>query len=86
MVITVKVKTNSKENSFEGLKDNVFVIRIKEKPINGKANKALIKFFANKLNLNTALIKILSGETSHYKRLSIETKLSAEELIERLKL
>ena len=85
MVIRVKVKTNTKENSFEGLKEDLFVIKLKEKPEHGKANKALIKFFADKLDLKTVLIKILSGETSHYKRLSIETELNIEELIEKLK-
>jgi uncharacterized protein (TIGR00251 family) len=84
MIINIKVKTNAKENCFEGIRDNIVIIRIKEKPVKGKANKAVIKFLAYKLGINTNQIKILKGSSSQYKTLEIETNLDSELLIKRL--
>lgn len=85
MIIRIKVKANSKENKFEGLMGNFFVIRIKDKPENGKANKALIKFLANKLGINSSKIKILTGVTSQGKTLELDAPLDIQELIKQLK-
>jgi hypothetical protein len=84
MIINIKVKTNAKENCVEGLHENIVIVRIKEKPIKGKANKSIIKFLANKLGINTNQIRILKGLSSQYKTLEIATNLDSELLLKRL--
>ncbi|PIU62733.1 hypothetical protein COX58_00385 [archaeon CG_4_10_14_0_2_um_filter_Archaea_38_6] len=67
MIIAVKVKTNAKEQSVEK-KDNVYVVRLKNKPVKGRANKELLeileKFFKKK-------VRIISGFNASVKRVEL---------------
>jgi len=56
----VIIKTKAIKNSFEGYDENkkAYKINIKAKPIEGEANKELIKFFSKELNKK---IRIVSG-------------------------
>ncbi|MEM4245632.1 MAG: DUF167 domain-containing protein [Candidatus Nanoarchaeia archaeon] len=56
----LKVKTNAKENKIE-FKDGIYFVSIKEKPIEGKANKAIIKLFKKELKKNIRIIKGLKS-------------------------
>jgi len=49
----------------------VFVVRVGEAPIEGKANSAVIKALAENLNIASWRIKILSGSTSSNKVVEI---------------
>lgn len=60
MLFKVLVKTNSKENKIE-LKDGIYFVSIKEKPIEGKANRAIIKLFKKELNKNIRIVKGLKS-------------------------
>ncbi|MFH1210782.1 MAG: DUF167 domain-containing protein [archaeon] len=64
----LKVKANAKENKIE-LKDNTYSVSIKEKPIEGRANKAIIKLFKKELNKN---IRIIKGLKSNEKIIEIQ--------------
>lgn len=59
------------------------IVRIKEKPLEGKANKAIIGFFSRLLELPAAGIHISSGEKSTQKTLEIE--MESNKVIERLR-
>ena len=41
-------------------------------PEKGKANRALCEFVAEKLGVAKSRVRIISGETSHLKRIHIE--------------
>ena len=58
MVVYVRVKPNSKEESIEKISDKEYKVSLKEKAIDGKANIALIKLLAKEFNVNYKLIKI----------------------------
>ncbi len=62
------VKTNAKENKIE-LDGNTYRVSIKEKPVEGKANKAIIKLFKKELNQN---IRIIRGLKSREKTIEIQ--------------
>jgi len=64
----LKVKTNAKENKIE-LKEKTYFASIKEKPIEGKANKAIIKLFKKELNKT---IRIVKGLRSNEKVIEIQ--------------
>lgn len=46
-------------------------ISLKEPAVDNKANKALLKFFAKKLNIAQSNISIVNGELTKYKKLQI---------------
>ena len=68
--IEVKVTAGAKSNSFK--KENgLYYIRIMAKAIDGKANKSIIEFLAEELNLKKKDIEIIRGEKSVKKIISI---------------
>ncbi len=71
MVLDVRVKPNSKRESIK-LENGVLVIRVREKPTEGKANKAVLEKLAKRLGIAKSCIKIVSGEKSRNKRISID--------------
>ena len=68
MKFSLRVHANSSQERIEKTSDG-FEIWIKEKPINGKANTAIIKLFKKKLQKT---IKIVSGLTSNNKIIEIK--------------
>ena len=70
MNIEVKVKAGAKSNSFK-FENGAYSIRIMAKAIDGKANKAIIDFLADELNIKKRDIEILKGEKNSKKLISI---------------
>lgn len=71
MVLDVRVKPNSKKESIK-LENGVLVIRVREKPVEGKANRAVVEKLAKKLGIAKSCIEIVGGEKSRNKRISID--------------
>lgn len=71
--INIKVATNKKQNrilKYEG--ENSYRVELKAKPIEGRANKELIKYLAEVLGKRQDQITIIKGLHSHEKVLRIE--------------
>lgn len=66
----IKVIANSKNNSFEFLNDFI-KLKIKQKPIEGKANKAIIEYLSDLLKISKSKIKIVTGEKSDIKTIQV---------------
>jgi uncharacterized protein (TIGR00251 family) len=47
-------------------------IRLQAPPVEGKANRALIRFLADRLDVSPGHIELLSGETARTKRVRVE--------------
>lgn len=71
MIFKVKVIANAKLEKLEEIGENMLKVHLKEKPVEGKANKALIDFLADELELEKNKITILSGHTSNEKLVEI---------------
>lgn len=84
VMIRVRVKPNSREDSIEGVDEhhNALVVRVKGKAVEGRANRDLIGFLEEKLNLKE--LTIIKGHRSRMKLLVYETD-DPEGEIERLK-
>ena len=67
----LRVNANSKVNSIEFF-DNYIKIKINQKPIEGRANKAIIEYLAKYLNIPKSKIQILSGQNTSIKTIKIE--------------
>jgi uncharacterized protein (TIGR00251 family) len=70
--IRVKVAPSSKHQKVKLMSDNLtYKVYIQAPPEKGKANKELIKFIAQSLNINSQKVKIISGEFSEIKLIKI---------------
>jgi hypothetical protein len=72
MKIFVSVKPKSKIKKIEKTNENQFYVWVKEAPIKGKANKAVIDLLAEYFKVPKNCIKIISGKSCRKKIIKIE--------------
>ncbi len=70
--IAVKVQPGARKNVITGYSDSVLRVKIAAPPIEGKANKELIAYFSDILDVRKSAITIEKGQTSRNKLISIE--------------
>ncbi len=69
-VLKVKLKPGGRKDEILGLReDGVLLVEVKEPPVKGRANKALIKLLSKKSGVDKTNIEIKSGLTSRDKTL-----------------
>lgn len=78
MKVSVHVKPGSRKESIEWV-ENLFgektlVVKIREKPVDGEANKWLIKALSEFFDVSKSSISILHGHTSREKVVEIVGK------------
>ncbi|MEK7496034.1 MAG: DUF167 domain-containing protein [Patescibacteria group bacterium] len=71
MKIFIKANPNSKKEFVEKISDTNFVVAVKEPPIKGKANQAIIKALADFIGIAPSRLKIISGAVSRQKIIEI---------------
>lgn len=81
--IVVQVHPGAKRNEVLRLQDGVWHLKIAAPPVEGKANKELISFLSEILDVSKSQIAIEKGATSHKKLIAVEG-LAAEEVARRL--
>ena len=69
--IDVKVLPRSSKDEIVEKRDGVYRIKLSAPAIEGKANKALLKLLAKKLNVPKGEIEIISGKRSRMKSIRI---------------
>jgi uncharacterized protein (TIGR00251 family) len=74
MKISVTVKPNSKKGNLiiKNPEAEDYIIYLREKPVDGKANEALINFISKHFKTPKTRIKILKGATSNHKLIEID--------------
>jgi hypothetical protein len=72
MKIFVKAKPNSHQTSVERIDESHFVVSVKEPPVNGLANKGIVKILSDYFGVGQASVRIISGFTSKNKLVEIE--------------
>lgn len=82
-ILKVLVKANAKSNKIINFKDNILIVSVQSPAKEGKANKELINFLAEILNIGKSKISFKSGQNSQHKLLVING-FTKEELIEKL--
>jgi uncharacterized protein (TIGR00251 family) len=82
--LTIRVTPRARKTEFSGiLEDGTVRIRVSAPPVEGKANKALIKFLSKTLKVRKSQIEIVAGEKGLDKIVSI-LGMSAEQVQERI--
>ncbi|MBU1102243.1 DUF167 domain-containing protein [Patescibacteria group bacterium] len=67
MKIFVKVKPSSRNVEFKKLSETNFFVAVKEPPIRGKANRAVVSALADYFKISKAQIKLALGATGKNK-------------------
>jgi len=82
--LLVKVIPNARQDEICGYVDkDILKIRIRAKPVDGKANAYLIKYLSKELDIPRRNIAIIKGKTSRIKVLEI-TNIGKNDLIKKL--
>ena len=71
MKIIVRSKPNSKKEKVERIDDRNFLIAVKEPPVEGKANNAIVKSLAKYLNVPSINVRITSCHASKQKIIEV---------------
>jgi len=69
--LAVKVKPRSSPQGIMGVHDDQLVVRITAPAVDGKANSALVAFFAKLLGIKKTKVLLVSGEKSRTKVLEL---------------
>lgn len=72
MKIFVKAKPGAKTEKMEKIDDSHFAVSIKEPPVQGMANKAIIKVLSEYFSVSQSDVKIISGNFSKNKIIEIK--------------
>lgn len=76
--ISVRVHPGARKNSVTGIHADAVKIALTAPPAEGRANEALIEFFAEMLRLPRSRVAIIAGPASRAKKLRITGKSAAE--------
>ena len=67
MKIFVTAKPGSQTESIQKISDNEFIVRVKEAPEKGKANKAIARSIAEYFDVPFSEIRLISGASNKKK-------------------
>ena len=79
--IYVKAKPGSKKEGISSISESEISVSIRSPPVDGKANTALIEYFADIFNLSKSDIIIEKGGTSKNKLISITDVYTEQEVM-----
>lgn len=83
VLLRLKVVPNASKSQIAGLHGEAIRVRIQAPPVDGKANAALVKFFAEELGIARKQVEVESGSLSQHKTLAI-TGLNRSEIFKKL--
>ncbi len=81
--LTVRVQPGARKNELVGLKDGLWQVKIAAPPVKGMANRELVRFLSDALEISRGHIAIKTGLTGRIKTVSV-SGLSAARMAERL--
>jgi len=70
-LIRVKVIPRSSRTEIAGKEKDIYRVKITDPPVEGKANKALVKFLSEKVGVPRGDVEIISGKTGRLKAVRI---------------
>jgi hypothetical protein len=67
MKIFVKARPSAREEKVEKISETNFIVWVKEPPVKGKANRAIIKALARHFNIASSGVVLIAGSSSRQK-------------------
>lgn len=74
MKISVKAKTGSKKDEVIKIDEKNFIVKVKKRPIDGKANEAIVGLLAKYFDISRSKVIIISGLNNSNKIIEILLK------------
>lgn len=71
VVVTVRVTPRASRDAIEGEHQGMLKVRLTAPPVENRANEALVKLLAARLNVPKSAVRILAGEKGRVKRVEI---------------
>ena len=71
-ILDVHIVPRASRTEIRGWHGAAVKIRLQAPPVDGKANRALLEFLGQALNLPAGRLSLVSGETSRQKRVRVE--------------
>ena len=72
MLLHLQIKPGAKQDAITKMEDGSWKIYIRAQPVDGKANKYLIEYLSNILQVSKSRITIKKGALSIYKTLFVD--------------
>lgn len=72
VILTLKVTPRAKRTEVSGFDLDWMRLRIQAPPVDGKANEAIIAFFAEQFHIHRRAVEICTGDTSRLKRIKLQ--------------
>ncbi len=83
VAVAVRVQPGASRDEVIGWEAGVLRVRLRARAVEGKANKALMEFLAERLGLRPRQISLIRGERSREKLVEVDLP-SLEEVVARL--
>lgn len=71
VIVAVHVIPNAPQTQAQGLHDGALRVRLKARPVDGKANQALVAWLARELKVPRASIELIRGDAARRKQLRV---------------
>jgi uncharacterized protein (TIGR00251 family) len=71
ITFAVRVSPRSSRNAIEGAHAGALKVRLTAPPLDGRANDALRRLLADRLNVPISAVRIVSGDKSRTKRVAV---------------
>ncbi len=71
LCLRLRVVPGARENRLEGVQGDSLRVRVAAPPVKGAANRALVRFLAEVLQVRRSQVEIVEGHSSRYKLLAI---------------
>lgn len=71
VILTIKAAPRSNTSEIAGVESEWVKVRLKAPPVDGKANEALVKLFAEVFSVPRGAVSLLTGSTGRLKRVKI---------------
>lgn len=83
VILEVKAKPGSKQSSIK-LVENKIIASLSSQPVDGEANKELVRILSKSLKLTQKQIEVKVGATSKIKLVKVTSDFTKEELLSKL--
>lgn len=81
----VQITPNAKKSEVVGVLGDTLKIKLEAQPIEGKANEALVRFLADRLDVSKSAVRIAQGQTNRRKTIEVTTtSLSVADVVQAL--
>ena len=82
--LLIRAQPGARTSEAVGEHGDALRVKVAAPPVDGKANEALLRWLARRLDVTLRDVELVSGATSRTKRVSVSCALTADQLIERL--